>query len=302
MSGTWPLYSTQAARALDQRATRALGGDAYVLMQRAGQVAWQHVLQHWPDAQRIVVVCGPGSNGGDGYVLARHAHRAGRSVEVVHVRSHVPGNPVAQRACTEYVAAGGRVALFDAVLPHADLVVDALFGIGLSRAPESEARALIEAINTQAAPVFALDVPSGVDADRGSAPGAAVLATRTLQFIVRHVGLHTGDALEYTGQLALEELDVPGESFEGVPADAALLDHDALVQWLLPRRRNTHKGESGHVLCIGGDEGSGGAIAVRRSGLARRGRPGERGHAAGPRARAARAQARDDGARGGIPR
>jgi hydroxyethylthiazole kinase-like uncharacterized protein yjeF len=174
----------------------------------------------------------------------------------------VPGNPIAQRACTEYVAAGGRVALFDAVLPHADLVVDALFGIGLSRAPESEARALIEAINTQAAPVFALDVPSGVDADRGSAPGAAVLATRTLQFIVRHVGLHTGDALEYTGQLALEELDIPGESFEGVPADAALLDHDALVQWLLPRRRNTHKGESGHVLCIGGDEGSGGAIAL----------------------------------------
>ncbi len=262
MSGTWPLYSTQAARALDQRATRALGGDAYVLMQRAGQVAWQHVLQYWPEAQHIVVVCGPGSNGGDGYVLARHAHRAGRSVEVVHVRSHVPGNPIAQRACTEYVAAGGRVALFDAVLPHADLVVDALFGIGLSRAPESEARALIEAINTQAAPVFALDVPSGVDADRGSAPGAAVLATRTLQFIVRHVGLHTGDALEYTGQLALEELDLPGESFEGVPADASLLDHDALVPWLLPRRRNTHKGESGHVLCIGGDEGSGGAIAL----------------------------------------
>ena len=147
MSGTWPLYSTQAARALDQRATHALGGDAYVLMQRAGQVAWQHVLQHWPEAQRIVVVCGPGSNGGDGYVLARHAHRAGRSVDVVHLRSHVPGNPVAQRACTEYVAAGGRVALFEAVLPHADLVVDALFGIGLSRAPESEARALIEAIN-----------------------------------------------------------------------------------------------------------------------------------------------------------
>ena len=89
MSGTWPLYSTQAARALDQRAMRALGGDAYVLMQRAGQVAWQHVLQHWPEAQRIVVVCGPGSNGGDGYVLARHAHRAGRSVASRRVRQPV---------------------------------------------------------------------------------------------------------------------------------------------------------------------------------------------------------------------
>lgn len=262
MSGTWPLYSTHAARALDARATQVLGGDPYVLMQRAGLAAWQHLLLHWPEAQRIAVVCGPGSNGGDGYVLARHAHRAGRRVDVVHLPAHVPGNPVAQRACTDYVAGGGQVTLFNDALPKADVVVDALFGIGLSRAPEREVRALIEAINAQAAPVFALDVPSGVDADKGCAPGAAVLATRTLQFIVRHAGLYTGDALEYTGELALEELDVPAAAFDSVQMEAALLGHDALARWLLPRRRNTHKGESGHVLCIGGDEGSGGAIAL----------------------------------------
>lgn len=262
MSGTWPLYSAHAARALDARATQALGGDAYVLMQRAGLAAWQHLLLHWPEAQRIVVVCGPGSNGGDGYVLARHARRAGRTVEVVHLRSHVPGNPVAQRACTDYVAAGGQVTLFDDALSKADVIVDALFGIGLSRAPEHEAKALIDAINAQSAPVFALDVPSGVDADRGSTPGVAVLATRTLQFIVRHAGLYTGDALEYTGTLAFDDLEIPVATFDGVPAEASLLEQDALARWLLPRRRNTHKGESGHVLCIGGDEGSGGAIAL----------------------------------------
>ncbi|MBD9479943.1 NAD(P)H-hydrate dehydratase [Pseudoxanthomonas sp. PXM02] len=262
MSGTWPLYSTHAARALDARATQALGGDPYVLMQRAGLSAWQQVLLHWPEAHRIVVVCGPGSNGGDGYVLARHAHRAGRHVEVVHLPVHVPGNPVAQRACTEYVAGGGQVTLFGDVLPRADIVVDALFGIGLSRAPETDVRALIDAINAQAAPVFSLDVPSGVDADRGCAPGVAVLATRTLQFIARHAGLYTGDALEYTGVLAMEYLDVPADAFDGAVTSGVLLDHDALARWLLPRRRNTHKGESGHVLCIGGDEGGGGAIAL----------------------------------------
>jgi len=262
MSGTSPLYSTHAARSLDERATEALGGDAYVLMQRAGQAAWRHLLLHWPDAQRIVVVCGPGSNGGDGYVLARHAQRAGRSVEVVHLPAHVPGNPVAQRACTDYVAAGGRVVLFEDALPKGDVVVDALFGIGLSRAPDAHARALVDAINAQVVPVFALDVPSGVDADHGSAPGAAVLATRTLQFIARHAGLYTGDALEYTGALDLDDLDVPAGAFDGVPPRADWLEYDALARWLLPRRRNTHKGESGHVLCIGGDEGSGGAIAL----------------------------------------
>ncbi|HJS34131.1 MAG TPA: NAD(P)H-hydrate epimerase, partial [Pseudoxanthomonas sp.] len=175
MSGTLPLHSTLAARALDERATRALGDDPYVLMQRAGQAAWQHLLLHWPEAQRIVVVCGPGSNGGDGYVLARHAHRAGRRVEVVHLPAHVPGNAVAQRACTDYVAAGGHVTLFGGTLPKADIVIDALFGIGLSRAPDAGVQAVIDAINMQSAPVFALDVPSGVDADRGSAPGVAVV-------------------------------------------------------------------------------------------------------------------------------
>ena len=262
MPGTVPLYSTSAARALDANATRTLGGDAYTLMQRAGQAAWQHVLMHWPEAQRVVVVCGPGSNGGDGYVLARHAHRAGRAVEVVHVPEHVPANPIAQRACTDYVAAGGRVTLFDDVLPKADLLVDALFGIGLSRAPDAGPHALIDALNAQALPVFSLDVPSGVDADRGGVPGVAVVATRTLQFIARHAGLHTGDALEYTGTLALDDLDVPVGTFDGVQEHATLLDHEALARWLLPRRRNTHKGESGHVLCIGGEEGSGGAVAL----------------------------------------
>lgn len=262
MSGTWPLYSTHAARALDARATQALGGDAYALMQRAGLAAWEHLLLHWAEARRIVVVCGPGSNGGDGYVMARHAHRAGRAVEVVHLPSHVPGNAVAQRACTDYVAAGGQVTLFDNALPKADVIVDALFGIGLSRAPEADVQALIGAINAQAAPVFALDVPSGVDADRGSAPGVAVLATRTLQFIARHAGLYTGDTLEYTGVLGLEDLEIPAGTFDGVSVEASLLEQDVLARWLLPRRRNTHKGESGHVLCIGGDEGSGGAIAL----------------------------------------
>lgn len=267
MSGSFPLYDTLAARSLDERATALLGGDAYVLMQRAGQAAWRHVLEYWPDAQRIVVVCGPGNNGGDGYVLARAALRSGRRVSVVHLRDHVPRTPSAQRACTEYVSAGGHVDLFDESrfddhLPPADLLVDAMFGIGLSRAPDAATARLINALNQQMVPVLALDVPSGVDADRGQVPGAAVLATRTLQFISEHLGLRTGAALEYTGACTLDDLDVPLEAFEFIAPSAHGLGHEALSRWLLPRRRNTHKGESGRVLCIGGDLGSGGAIAL----------------------------------------
>ena len=262
MYGLLPLFDTRAARALDARATALSGGDGYVLMQRAGQAAWQCLLQHWPEAQRITVVCGPGNNGGDGYVLARLAHRSGRAVSVLHLAEHVPASDLAQRACTDYLAVGGYIELFPDALPQGDVVVDALFGIGLSRAPDAFATALIDAINAHPGPVLALDVPSGLDADTGSAPGKVIAATCTLQFIVRHAGLNTGDALEHVGLLQLDDLDVSTDAFDAVSRSASLLTQDALSYWLFPRRRNSHKGESGRALCIGGDHGSGGAIVL----------------------------------------
>ncbi len=262
MYGTLPLFDTRASRALDARATALLGGDGYALMQRAGQAAWRALLLHWPAAQRIVVVCGPGNNGGDGYVLARLAHQSGRAVGVLHLAEHVPRTPLAQRACTEYVAAGGRIDLFPETPPQAELIVDALFGIGLSRAADESAAALIGAINAQAAPIFSLDVPSGLDADTGAAPGRAVVASRTLQFIARHAGLYSGDALEHVGEVELDDLRVLDGTFGDVAPHATLIAAEALSYWLLPRRRNTHKGESGRALCIGGDHGQGGAIVL----------------------------------------
>ncbi|MCC4604857.1 NAD(P)H-hydrate dehydratase [Xanthomonas campestris pv. badrii] len=256
------LYDTSAARTLDARATTLLGGDGYTLMQRAGQAAWQWLLERWPQARRIVVVCGTGNNGGDGYVLARLAQRAGRQVRVVHLPGHGPGSVLAQRACTDYLAVGGAIELFPYPLAQADVIVDALFGIGLNRAPETPTSELIEAINAAGRPVLALDVPSGIDADHGVAFGAAVRAEATLQFIVPHVGLHTGDALEYCGENGIASLDVPPSAFDGLAPAAHGWQSDALAAQLRPRRRNTHKGESGRVLCIGGNLGSGGAIML----------------------------------------
>ena len=262
MHGFLPLYDTRGARDVDARATADLGGDGYVLMQRAGRAAWRHLAQSWPSARRISVVCGPGNNGGDGYVLAHLARRAGLEVKVLHLAEHVPATALGQRACTEYVGAGGAIGLFPDELPHGDVVVDALFGIGLSRAPDAFAAALIDAVNAQSAPVFALDVPSGLDADLGSAPGRSIVADATLQFIARHAGLYTGQALEHTGELAIDDLEVPPETHAVATQVATLLTRDALPHWLFPRRRNTHKGESGRALCIGGDHGGGGAIVL----------------------------------------
>lgn len=262
MSEPVELFDTEAARRIDAQATAALGGDGYLLMQRAGQAGWQCVLQHWPQARRIVVVCGPGNNGGDGYVLARFARQSGRSVCVLHLEDAAPRTALAQQACTDYLAVGGHVELSLECLQQADLIVDALFGIGLSREPDAADAALIAAINHAGAPVFALDVPSGVDARTGHVPGAAVRAERVLQFIVPHLGLHTGAALECAGQRLLADLDVPAVAFDGVDASGVRWARPVLARQLPKRRINTHKGESGHVLCVGGNLGSGGAVML----------------------------------------
>lgn len=255
------LRNTAALRGIEARAAATLG-DAFELMRRAGQAAWREVQQQWPQAQRIVVVCGPGNNGGDGYVLARCALMSGRPVEVIRLAQHAPRSELAQRASTDYTMAHGTVREFDARLPEADLVVDALFGIGLARAPDAPSAALIEAINVRAAPVLSLDVPSGIDADIGSTPGAAVRASHTLEFIAPKAGLRTGAALDHVGSLALASLDLAPELVADAAASAELLRPADLSRWLFPRTRNAHKGMHGRVLCLGGDFGGGGAIML----------------------------------------
>jgi NAD(P)H-hydrate epimerase len=262
MPHTVALYNTAALREIEARASALLGGDGFALMQRAGAAAWRSVLEGWPEAQRLLVVCGPGNNGGDGYVLATQAQQAGREVRVVCLSAHAPRTALAQRARAGYRAAGGAVEVFAQALPDADLVVDALFGIGLDRAPDAASARVIAAISAPPAPVLALDVPSGVDADRGAVPGVAVRATRTLQFIAPHCGLATAAALDQVGDATVATLDLPTPAFDGIAPAAMALYPAALRDWLPARRRDTHKGASGHVLCIGGDHGRGGAIVL----------------------------------------
>jgi NAD(P)H-hydrate epimerase len=261
MPHAFALYDTDALRALERRAAQAHDDD-FELMLRAGQAAWRHVLEHWPQAQRLLVACGPGNNGGDGYVLATHALAAGRDVRVVRLAGHAPRSALARRACADYERAGGRVDAFDGSLPNADVLVDALFGIGLARALDEESAALVAALNAAHIPILALDVPSGIDADRGSTAGVAVRAARTLQFIAPHRGLATGAALDHAGAVGLATLDLEPSVLDDVAPAALALPAAALGDWLRPRLRDSHKGDNGHVLCIGGGHGSGGAIML----------------------------------------
>jgi NAD(P)H-hydrate epimerase len=252
------LFDVDSVRRLESAARATLG--AGVLMERAGQAAWRTLLDTWPDAHRIVVACGPGGNGGDGYVLARHAIESGRAVRVVARDAGEPAHDEARAARERLLGAGGRVEAFDGHLPEADALVDAVLGIGLVGAPSPAAAALIEAINAHGAPVLALDVPSGVAESMGATP--VVAASRTIEFLLPKLMLRTGAALDACGRRSLARLDVPADATAGIDGAAIALDATALERYLPPRQRDSHKGQHGRVLCVGGDTGSGGAILL----------------------------------------
>ena len=263
------LYSVAQARAIDRRAIEQFGIPGFELMRRAGEAAARQILQRYPLADRICVLAGPGNNGGDGYIVASALARARRRV-CVQALGKPPEQGDAATARQRWLSDGGSINALGA-LPAADLYVDALFGIGLARALEGVAANAVEWLNQCASPVVALDVPSGLNADSGMAPGSVVIAHSTITFIVDKVGLRTGRAPALTGEVVVEDLDLPAALLRSEVPTAELLGAEQLQQWLPRRPRDAHKGQFGHVLVIGGDEGYGGAVRLAAEAAARSG-------------------------------
>ncbi len=255
-------YSVDQAGEIERLAAVSFDVPGPVLMERAGRAAASFILTRYPLAQRIAIVCGTGNNGGDGYVLARLLGEARRDVLVYAPDDAPPRRDEARGAADRWRAAGGYLTHFDGLFPAVDLLVDALFGIGISQAPNGAHAQMIAAINAQTAPVLALDVPSGLDADNGSVRGDAVRAQSTLSFIVIKRGLLTGRAPAQTGRVILADLDLPKVLLACVPATVRVLLPADLEHWLPRRARDAHKGNFGHVLIVGGDEGYGGAVRL----------------------------------------
>jgi len=174
MSAPSLLYTAAQVRAMDAYAI-AQGTDGYALMKRAAEAALRALRSRWPTALRIVIVTGGGNNGGDGYVLARFAQAAGLSATVLAAVSPERLSGDALRACEDFRASGGRIVAYDAaVLAGADVIVDALLGTGLRAAVHGALAQAIRDINACDRPVFALDLPSGLNADSGAIMGEAI--------------------------------------------------------------------------------------------------------------------------------
>ncbi len=269
------LYRAEEVRALDACAINEFGIPGMTLMERAGQAAFGIIQRRWPRAQRIVVFCGGGNNGGDGYVIASLARRAGKDVTVVHVgpRDALKGD--ARTAMLQAEAA--RVPMFDALAPGAgpelaaDLVVDALLGTGIRGAVRADYCGAIETVNTLGAPVLAIDIPSGLCSDTGTQLGPAVRADATVTFIGLKRGLFTGRGPALCGDIHFDDLMVPHDVHARVAAGCERLDATLVPALLGRRERDAHKGRFGHVLVVGGDHGFAGAALMAAEAAARTG-------------------------------
>jgi len=268
------LYRAAAVRALEDSAIDRSGLTGLALMERAGQAAFAVQQQYWPSARRMIVVCGPGNNGGDGFVVARLAAAAGMAVEVVLLADSERLSGAAAQAYADMLAAGVTGQAFAAIdLNTADILVDALFGTGLDRDIGGDLAVVIDALNACRAPVLAVDIPSGLHADSGRVQGHVVLAAVTVSFVALKLGLLTGQGPACCGDLVFDDLQLSSDVGDGVPVAARRIDYAGVIATedhpLVLRSRCAHKGNFGHVLVVGGDQAMAGAVRMAAEAAAR---------------------------------
>lgn len=265
------LYDAEQARAVDDYAITDLEISALTLMTRAGQAAMRCLKQNWRSVRNIVVVCGAGNNAGDGFVLARFLQESDYQVRAIYLGT---SNALSAEAavCFEAMRTAGVEPVADfAALDDAEVIVDALLGVGVNRNIDGRYAEAIARINESGSPVLSLDMPSGLDASTGKVMGAAVVANATISFITPKVGLYTGAGPDYAGQVFFEDLDVPILAYEKVLPSARMLVYERAKQSLGARARSSHKGTNGHALVVGGAPGFRGALMLAGEAAARAG-------------------------------
>jgi hydroxyethylthiazole kinase-like uncharacterized protein yjeF len=254
-----PVCLTADIRAIETAAASTAGTPP--LMERAGLAAAELARDlAGGNGKPVLVLAGPGNNGGDAFVVARHLKQWYFNVTVAFAGDEKKLSVDAADALRSWRAAGGAVS---DTLPSArawGLVVDGVFGIGLEREVTGRYAEWLAAVNRLDAPVLAIDLPSGLQSDTGHVMGCAVHATHTVTFIALKPGLLTLDGPDHCGEIHLRTLDLHTRALR--PSRGALLAREIVAAAVKPRARNSHKGDYGSAGIIGGEQGMVGAALL----------------------------------------
>ncbi|HET8798747.1 MAG TPA: NAD(P)H-hydrate dehydratase [Thermoanaerobaculia bacterium] len=274
------ILNADQMRNIDRRTIERFGVPSIVLMENAALAVVDAIFERWPDADRIALVCGTGANGGDGFAVARHLENRG-VVPVVIVagdRAAIRGDARTNLTICERLG----LPMFDirgeseieSVLAHAadaDLVVDALFGTGLNRAPQGLQAGVIRAIAELRIPVLAVDLPSGANASSSEPFDPCVQAEATVTFAAPKLCHVFEPAALYCGEVIVADISIPEIAIDDEAVTLALITPKDVAPHVAPRLSSTHKGTYGHVAIVAGSPGRSGAAVLCARGAIRAG-------------------------------
>ncbi|HEX4417660.1 MAG TPA: NAD(P)H-hydrate epimerase, partial [Kofleriaceae bacterium] len=263
-----PVVTADEMRALDKATIEDIGLPAIVLMETAGRAVAEAALRMLGEARgHVAVVCGPGNNGGDGFVAARVLRdrgvdavvylAAGREAVKGDARAHLE---IFERAggTVRAVATADGLAANEAEIVDAALVIDALFGVGLARDVEGQFAEIVTRM-LLAGRTLAVDIPSGLDTDTGRTLGTAVIAERTVTMAARKIALVGAPGFAKAGEIEVAEIGIPTALIVAAGVKAGLVEAADVAGWLPHPQAMDHKGRRGHVLVVGGSPGMRGA-------------------------------------------
>ncbi|MBB3658675.1 hydroxyethylthiazole kinase-like uncharacterized protein yjeF [Rhizobium sp. BK650] len=255
------LLLTPAEMAAADRAAAQSGIDSYGLMEKAGGAVAAAALRLYPGASRFAVFCGPGNNGGDGYVVARLLQESGARVEIFHLGDPEKLKGDAARARAVVTLKEGDIGQYDP--QQGDVVVDGLFGAGLARDVPPDVAALIRKVDEARIPVIAIDLPSGLDGHTGIVLGAAFRASHTVTFMTRKPGHLLMPGRELCGSLEVFDIGIPGRIIRAQAEGLVAENGPAVWRSVMPAEQmETHKYKRGHLVVFSGEASKTGAARM----------------------------------------
>lgn len=259
-------------QAIDQYSIEECGIPGMLLMENAGRGAVDYLKRQIPDlnAKRVIVFAGKGNNGGDGFVMARHLLNMGTEVSVLllgktsELKADAKLNAeIAHNIGVEiHEVDAANFKSFDHSLRHSDLIIDAIFGTGLTKPASGFFEEVFERINQLQKFVVSVDIPSGVDSDSGQLIGPHVTANLTLALALLKRSHVTFPAARVMGDTEVIDISLPQKAIDAQPPAVQMVEPCDIAAWLKKRPRDAHKGDFGHVLVIAGALGKGGAAGL----------------------------------------